>query len=616
MSQALILNNLALYIRHLEKKLLNESSSTPQHKEHVDYLKQLQNIFSKRGFCFSFSIIHASMDFSGKLNWWQDILKLLANVNDSALYDQLIDLPDADASAAWRTTDAHDKKLVSAHVLFERVIHYILYHQASTHISLPIKFTHQTQLLDPKNTHFELLTSEGKIMQSADQDCISGFMTKDELAKLLEPKLLINTIALVYKTTHAIRVFYKDEHWCVYDPEYDHTSLTSMTTSFKTAEDAAEEIIRCVGNSITLSITSLEPQVKVSLLELGEHLNPQTVFQKYGLRMIAEYSPKQLPQILNRLDEKQAIAILDYFSGIVEYQRSGFDTVGIFASEYLESLTQFILKTDNSGKHLLPILSNISDINVSGFTLITTYTKQALIDVLNYLQKTNVDSNFLLKLLKGPALHQLSTFELILLRVPDAIEPLIQLLTLVKVKNPPQLIIQMLSRFYNADMQFWHLYAQKHPNNLFQLVSTYTQSDEHRLHEIMTSKTKNGWSIANILAYYHPTILLDLISLSKDDKYHTALWHSLISRVDKATDAAIQGMDSLELMQLRHPEMAKILDAHYSHMKKHRHHVPLSQSGLSLLHQQATPTSEMSKDTCDTQNEQKKCKLAPIIQSP
>lgn len=115
MSQAFILNQFIKYLditsdeyiaklkKQIEKlKEQKESFETIKKIEQLEKIKEEHQIYIKNlkknlnGYCFGFSLCHAVMDISGKLNWWEHALIKIYNWDgDKNRLDEKFILPDS-----------------------------------------------------------------------------------------------------------------------------------------------------------------------------------------------------------------------------------------------------------------------------------------------------------------------------------------------------------------------------------------------------------------------------------------------------------------------------------------------------------------------------------------
>ena len=95
----------------------------------------------KPGHCFGLSVIHGAMDHIKKMNWWEEALVTIANWDGTAAaLDHEVKLQGAEENAYWQTKKEReknknlDKSKVKLKYIFERVLYYILSHQAMAHL--------------------------------------------------------------------------------------------------------------------------------------------------------------------------------------------------------------------------------------------------------------------------------------------------------------------------------------------------------------------------------------------------------------------------------------------------------------------------------------------------
>jgi hypothetical protein len=118
-----------------------------------------------------------------------------------------------------------------------------------------------------KRSFFEMLEPELKEPYSTikSRQKIAGFLSKEQLIKDLD-QIPEESIVLVWGANHVIRIARKGEKWLVYDPNYDHTQLTTMHKIFS-KEDCVDEILNRLTNQITLEVASFDENVVIDFPE-------------------------------------------------------------------------------------------------------------------------------------------------------------------------------------------------------------------------------------------------------------------------------------------------------------------------------------------------------------
>lgn len=232
MDQVFILNQLAKFL-----KLINKAATKELRKE------------LQAGHCFGFSLCYAVMTAEGKKEWWRAALSAIMAWDGSAKnLEEKIKLPQSDPN-----------KRIRIHEIFERVLNYVVYHQADTDNEYEklfrTEYMTQDSIFSAKEKHFKIL-SRGQTRCIEDYANAAGHFTHKDLAHTLEHAPITNNICLIKSLTHAISIGRDENGWWIYDPNYTNGKTEVVEKRMSSSIDVASEIIDILGHDICITIAS------------------------------------------------------------------------------------------------------------------------------------------------------------------------------------------------------------------------------------------------------------------------------------------------------------------------------------------------------------------------
>ncbi|STX52083.1 Uncharacterised protein [Legionella busanensis] len=359
MTQRIIKENLALFLdykaeqwcKDIANQNLPPDITLVKQNEIRAHAKHLRDYLISGGKCFALSVADGAFSATGYGNWWKAILAQVATwtPKNFAALDQTIDLQ--------HLLPANHKapvRILTLENLFELVLNAVITEQAQVKVAieffLPAEIR-QVHYFEPDKKLFELMIN-GELLQAQSRDIIGGFFTTPKLAILLQgqQKQLSGNICLIHAENHVINVQY-DGKWLIYDSNYSHESIETMTKSFDTAEECVEEIKLCLkSEAVALELASFRATKPVKF-DFFDKLNIPDIIQlleRGGLYVIAHHAPKQLQKIVelafNFNDVATALSVA--LSQENQIQRDCLLVVARYAPDELEKL--FILARENA----------------------------------------------------------------------------------------------------------------------------------------------------------------------------------------------------------------------------------------------------------------------------
>ncbi|MDQ8039273.1 MAG: hypothetical protein REH83_02580 [Rickettsiella sp.] len=340
MSQTVILNKFIRYLELKKKEIKSQYDPILIDKLIEDF---------KNGHCFGFALCYAAMALAGRLGWWRAMLVKAYYWDGSPIA----------LSKSILMPGSLEKKPIRLKEIFERLIHYIAFHQLDTTTcdfltvngswseshyksalfvpSLDFKNISQINILGADIKYFEFVNEIGQIKQIQVEADIHDKFIIEELSYLFKSEIIKTNIYLILSHNHAIAVMYDKEYWGVYDPNYSHDSVLSLDKLFSNTTEVSKEVLRILGKEITIKLASLEERDKIKLF------NWKTKFEIFKEELINDAY-----QILLNLENNN----LDFFSIPVEELKNVFHF-----SQKDEKLANLICQLVYSNKYM-PVFFN------------------------------------------------------------------------------------------------------------------------------------------------------------------------------------------------------------------------------------------------------------------
>jgi hypothetical protein len=481
MSQALILKNIALFIR-----ILNQHKSDTSDSEKL--IKELSY-----GHCHGFAICHGVMDQMDKLAWWESALEKIANWHDGSDIKETIHLE----KKLFQLVSLPDSETPSTTLLdiFIRVLNYVVSYQIYRHFDIESQFTPATitqrNSLTPASGYLEY-TNNGVIQRVAHHNSkvLDPELSPDLLKFLLDANTVRFHVCLIASAEHIIRVGYTGTRWFIYDPNTCHSSTEKMRILFSGIDELLDalkaifnrrEVYRIDHFTLHRSYPILFPRLAA---KWNEELSGIHFLHLKNLEI-----HRQLPGILlNRLntyatyqrgDERVARALARCNTANI----SGLHfllQVAVFDPEPLQVALQLAMKSNKSTEILVKALAKIT-LGRSELHTLTERCPQIASSIFQHLVDTCVDTAELIRSLqrRNPRTGQIEMSEILCMQSVDreAIAILLSfcakhrdgnklLLTTLKSGLLQRLFVTGLHKLLTADALF----------NLFEVAMTAPQA--------------------------------------------------------------------------------------------------------------------------------------------
>lgn len=305
MSQRLFLNKVAKYL---------DFSCTDE--KNRPYVSELQQHLRGNGYCFALAVVDGAMEDLGKTRWWIALycVILLWDEKKESL-DEELKLPDA--------TDT-GKKTLAYH--FDRITNYIVDTQCVGYEYDKFSFPgmNQRTLFQPdahviptalkkwqkrvlrKQSYFEMVNDEGKIITSKHREYAVGYFSRKQLELLLSWRLLLGKLIFLYDSTHAIRVSYVNSFWIVFDANYEKSKKEKFYF-IGNREEAITEIFRILGQTLTVEGVSFSDQEDSLFPHYDLMLSecPELLLNGDALKYFISYVPDKLLKILDQINASE-----------------------------------------------------------------------------------------------------------------------------------------------------------------------------------------------------------------------------------------------------------------------------------------------------------------------
>lgn len=422
------------------------------------------NALSSEGFCHGFSIVHAYMAATDKLDWWYAALEQLASWDGKKeSLDTEITLPNADPNEKNKTLG----------YLLKRIVSYVLYNQADVGIT-GIEGNNQIDFLNNHNpslkAHNPFFSESGGIRIKTNT---AGCMYTDMLKQLLMQSFFEqqNTIFLVESLNHScsIRFDSKTKTWRFYDPNYH-----SGEKSFEKIDDLIREIHTRLGKSLHITAASWDSGFKTDIFENEvKKLTTDSaisLLNRYGLHLIAQYAPSQLADIFTLAKNHEYIIPSLAYALRVQTDDDGWTglhKIAYFAPDQLTNLIALAEKHDNIREALATTLKVQNKNDWTCLHIIARHAPNQLADLIKLAEKHDNIREALADTLRMKNKDGLSGLHMI---ANDAENQLASIFTL----------------------------AEKHNDVLFSVVDALK------------------------IKYYHETTLLDVIALHSVENAHSS----------------------------------------------------------------------------------------------
>ncbi|WP_419421378.1 hypothetical protein ACNVED_15050 (plasmid) [Legionella sp. D16C41] len=360
MTQRIIKEHLALFVdykaeqwcKEVAEQNLPQEVSFAKQEEIRKHAKQLRSYLTSGGKCFAFSVAEGAFSATGYGNWWKTILAQVATWspgNFDAL-NQSIDL-----QSFLPTSHKEPARTWTLENVFEFVLNIVATEQAQVKEAvqsfLPEEIR-QVHYFEPDKKFFEMMIN-GELFQAQSKAVIGGYFKTSKLASLLKDnqEQLPGNICLAHAENHVVTIQFEEGKWVVYDSNYSHESIKTMTKSFDTTEACVEEIKLCLkSEAMALELASFRANTHVKFDLFDKLTIPDSIqlLERGGLNVIAHHAPQQLQKIVElAFNSPELIRTLSLaLSQENQIQRCCLLVMARYASNELEKL--FILAQENT----------------------------------------------------------------------------------------------------------------------------------------------------------------------------------------------------------------------------------------------------------------------------
>jgi hypothetical protein len=329
----------------------------PEYEDSALAWAELKKRLQTDGFCFGLSVSRGGMKELNKTKWWLHALVTVAQWNEQPHSLQTyVHLVDSDSKGG--------EKLKT---IFDRVLHYIVIHQAITMrhpINNPFDLyqsiilkpdARDTKILDAKSnvvdikrSYMGLVRQDGKIESVKYHAALAGNFTKEQMSQLFDEKIFPGRMCLIHNRSHVTHLDYEFDEWVHYDPNYSHKSLDTIEMRTKKKVKVIDEIISIHGNAIAMEYVSFKDEkIVFPYYEDMVENSANQLIDASGLFMIAKYCPdvllkiikQAIPQTVKAKQLKNTLAksILATINGEICFRN-----IAIYASEACSELIKLI----------------------------------------------------------------------------------------------------------------------------------------------------------------------------------------------------------------------------------------------------------------------------------
>jgi hypothetical protein len=537
MSQTVVLDQLQQYI----DLLIVEQTS----KAEIAHLKKLKASLNE-GHCFGFSISHATMNYLGKLSWWESALNELTKWDgEAATLEQPTALPQQDTSDNPRSQP-------TLRNLLERVLNYVVWSQTDlVSDEFDLNGRNFRTFLDPrahiskdkdgqiiKKSFFELTDAQGDIKTIKKHKVIGGYF-KDQLANILNQDCFTtDKIAIISSHDHALHISYdeKAQLWMLYDPNYKHNKLGLVHRTFSDKELLVNEIHKCLGtHAIKIEVASFNENDNLDFAVFDELLEkqPLSLLKGRGMQVIAKI-PAIAVSICERAVSDSSLRLglkerlQDYMNLLISYSPPAlFQLLKFPASEDVDS--QFLSEIKSAVKKFFVLMSENSSETISKLFDMAhddLEMRQLVIDAMK--KKTT----------KGGA--NLSLF------VEQYSPELLNKLCILAEGD--QAILQVMARgLTEQDSEKrikLHVIAQSCPEAFLKICELANQQDE--IEEVVRAALQNDDarknSIIHAVAQFNPTILPKMLALFEKNNWIQVDFLQALARKNSEGETGLQKM--------------------------------------------------------------------------
>ena len=318
-------------------------------------------------------------------------------------------------TATLATVKSNNLLLPTLRDIFARALNYIVvshavdvshYHPNMDQLNIlqPDAHVIDERTLKIKRSYFEMVDETAKEKDSRvktieKRKIIAGTFTTEQLLKDLDDNLSSKSLLLIHGLGHTIRICRKGTDWMVYDPNYDHTKLTTIH-KIGTKSECIAEVFRILGNSIAIEAGLFNEHTYLNFPEHTRLLNesPASLLKGHGLWIMAKHSPEILTAILKKgyaSEEERKNMILTLTEAMTQKRKSNnWTALHMITHKAPEAFTEIMKLMDTSveGRKLFASMTQVAaEINSHGYTPLHTlgrYSPEVMIRLLELIDES------------------------------------------------------------------------------------------------------------------------------------------------------------------------------------------------------------------------------------
>jgi hypothetical protein len=496
MSQYLIKANLAKFV---------ELTQTDDAKVLAEALRQLPAL------CHGLSLCHGAMDCIGKLAWWEAALKAVAAWDGSTGYlDAPVNLPDSEIAYTHRQ-------------IFTRVLNYVLTSQVVDEIGklsdFIIKDISQLNILDPKQSFFEIITPAKQVFSIKKHAVIAGFFAANELENLFDENKLRQGFLLIANHVHLIRIGYHNGNWIVYDPEYEHNTSEMLHKVLADKQLFIQEIIQSQGHSLALHAVSFIDNADIEYT-YAVKLSINSLLAGYGLHRMAEHSHAQLAATINAAYQEPTIcaALAEALVAKDLDNRTGLQAIIYSVPEGLTEIIKLATQKTIIYDALCQALVMQGYENCTGLHAIARKSPEQLSILIRSAYKEHAICNALAAALYIQDDYEYTALHMIIRYAPVQFGEIIAL-----ARQEPNICSALLKALQFSDSDGFtilHTIASYASEQLVLFMELIKEKESPFLYEIfaqmlITQSILDNWTALHSIAYFAPKQLTEIFILAR-----------------------------------------------------------------------------------------------------
>lgn len=404
MTQEIIKKKLIGYLKVRVHELAHavDKDSSINQKAREELEKRIKHIESQpqtSGYCFGISLTEAAFDFTGYGRWRQEAIMRICNWNmeDIKALDMEVDLsaylpafhqPQHDAKQPMRLRDLFDRAVddvITQHGVIDDANRGFMLNDVS-----------QFNILDPDTRFFEFAVNK-EIKHIESKASVAGYFSPSRLLALLDNNkhMIAETMCLIHSQQHTINIKYKNnKDWVMYDPNYKHECIETMSKTFTSTSLLVQEIIKQLyGHSLAIDLVTLDTgkEVKLSACANLTARDMAELIDEDGLHMIIIHHPAQLNDMLNMAAKDKDFACL-FANALMRVDLDGCTGMSLlarYAPDYFPQLMRLAHENQQICKAIAKTVSHLDPYDWTGLEMIARYVPGELSNLFLLADKSN-----------------------------------------------------------------------------------------------------------------------------------------------------------------------------------------------------------------------------------